>query len=77
MAVAGAALAVGWDGVFVGICGWEVCMRFRDWVWVYLGMGESFTRWAVLLFYGAVWGAGVVVVGLVAVLALAMAVHRG
>lgn len=52
-------------------------MRFRDWVWVYLGMGESFTRWAMLLLYGAVCGAGVIVVGLVAVLALAMAIHRG
>ncbi len=52
-------------------------MRFRDWVCVYLGMGESFTGWAVLLFYGAAWVVGVVALGLVAVLALAMAVHRG
>lgn len=51
-------------------------MRFRDWVWVYLGTGDSFTRWAMLLFYGAVGGVLVVGVGLVAVLALAMAVHR-
>ena len=51
-------------------------MRFRDWVWVYLGTGDSFTRWPILLFYGAVGGVLVVGVGLVAVLALAMAVHR-
>lgn len=51
-------------------------MRFRDWVWQYLATGEGFTRWAVLLFYGAVWGVGVVAAGLVAVLALAMAAHR-
>jgi hypothetical protein len=51
-------------------------MRLRDWVWVYLGTGDSFTRWAILLFYGAVGGVLVVGVGLVAVLALAMAVHR-
>lgn len=47
-------------------------MRFRDWVWVYLGTGDSFTRWAVLLFYGAVGGVLVVGVGLVAMLSDAM-----
>jgi hypothetical protein len=47
-------------------------MRFRDWVWVYLGTGDSFTRWAVLLFYGAVGGVLVVGVGLVAVLSVVM-----
>lgn len=52
-------------------------MRVRDWMWVYLGTGETFTRWAVLLFYGAVWGVGVIAASLVAVLALAMAAHRG
>jgi hypothetical protein len=51
-------------------------MRFLNWVWVYLGTGDSFTRWAMLLFYGAVCGVLMVGVGLVAVLALAMAVHR-
>jgi len=51
-------------------------MRFRDWVWVYLGTGDSFTRWAVLLFYGAVGGVMVVAVGLAAALALAMAICR-
>jgi hypothetical protein len=50
-------------------------MRFRHWVWVYLGAGGFFTRWAVLLFYGVLWGVGVVVAGLVAVLALAMAAY--
>jgi hypothetical protein len=29
-------------------------MRFRDWVLVYLGTGSTFTRWAVLAFYGGV-----------------------
>jgi hypothetical protein len=50
-------------------------MRFRDWVWVYLGTGDSFTRWAVLLFYGAVGGVLVMGIGLVAVLALAIAIQ--
>lgn len=27
-------------------------MRFRDWVLVYLGTGSTFTRWAILAFYG-------------------------
>lgn len=47
-------------------------MNFRNWIWVYLAAGESFTRWAVLLFYGAVWALGVIVIGLVGLLALAM-----
>jgi hypothetical protein len=51
-------------------------MRFRDWVWVYLGTGDLFTRWAMLLFYGAVGGVLVVGLGLVAMLALVMAVHQ-
>jgi len=21
-------------------------MKFQDWIWVYLGVGETFTRWA-------------------------------
>ncbi len=49
-------------------------MKFQDWIWVYLGMGETFTRWAVLLFYGAFCAIGFVVVALVLVLALAMAI---
>jgi len=51
-------------------------MKFQDWIWVYLGMGETFTRWAVLLFYGAFCALGLVVVALVSVLAVAMAIHR-
>lgn len=51
-------------------------MRFRDWVWVYLGTGDSFTRWVVLLFYGAVGGMLLLGLGLVAVLALVMAIYR-
>jgi hypothetical protein len=27
-------------------------MRFRDWIVVYLATGSSFTRWAILAFYG-------------------------
>jgi hypothetical protein len=49
-------------------------MRFRDWVWVYLGTGDSFTRWAVLLFYGAVGGVLVIGIGLVAIIAVMMAI---
>ena len=51
-------------------------MKFRDWVWVYLGTGNSFTRWAMMLFYGAVGGVLVIVFGLFAALALTMAVFR-
>jgi len=51
-------------------------MKLQDWIWVYLGLGETFTRWAVLLFYGAFWALGLVVVALVSVLAVAMAFHR-
>ncbi len=51
-------------------------MRFEDWVLVYLGMGENFTWWAALLFYGLVWAVGLVVLGLVSVLAVAMVIHR-
>lgn len=50
-------------------------MKLQNWIWVYLGMGETFTRWAVLLSYGAFCAIGFVVVALVSVLALAMAVH--
>lgn len=51
-------------------------MRFQDWIWVYLGMGETFTRWAALLFYGVFCALGLVVVALVSVLAVAMVIHR-
>ena len=51
-------------------------MKFQDWIWVYLGMGETFTRWAALLLYGAFWALGLVVVALVSVLAVAMAIYR-
>jgi hypothetical protein len=33
-------------------------MRFRDWILVYLASGSTFTRWAMLVFYG---GAAVVI----------------
>jgi hypothetical protein len=51
-------------------------MKFQDWIWVYLGMGETFTRWAALLFYGAVCAVLAVVVAFAAVLGLAMGIHR-
>jgi hypothetical protein len=51
-------------------------MKFQDWIWVYLSMGEAFTRWAILLFYGAFCALGFVVVALASVLAVAMALHR-
>jgi len=59
--------------IWGGLSGGEVSVRIRDWVWVYLATGDSFTRWALLLFYGAVSGAIVVALGLVAVLAFVMA----
>ena len=43
-------------------------MTLRRWILVYLGTGPSFTRWAVLAFYGG----GIVVVGLVMLTALAV-----
>lgn len=51
-------------------------MRVRDWLWVYLGTGCWFTRWAILLFYGAFSGVLVLVFVLFALLALTMAVSR-
>jgi hypothetical protein len=41
-------------------------MNLRRWILVYLATGPSFTRWAVLAFYGG----GIVVVGLVTLTAL-------
>ncbi|WP_155121366.1 hypothetical protein [Bryobacter aggregatus] len=52
-------------------------MRLQNWIWLYLGMGGSFTRWAALLFYGALWAAVLVVAGFLCVLAMAMILHSG
>ena len=41
-------------------------MSLRRWILVYLATGPSFTRWAVLAFYGG----GLVVVALVLLIAL-------
>ncbi len=49
-------------------------MKFQDWIWVYLGTNEAFTRWAVLLFYGAVFAVLIVLACLAVVLFAAMAV---
>ena len=43
-------------------------MNLRRWILVYLATGPSFTRWAVLAFYGG----GLLVVGLVALAALVL-----
>ena len=43
-----------------------IAMNSRRWILVYLATGPSFTRWAVLAFYGG----GIVVVGLVMLTAL-------
>ena len=45
-----------------------VAMNLRRWILVYLATGPSFTRWAVLAFYGG----GLLVVGLVALAALVL-----
>lgn len=37
-------------------------MKLQDWIWVHLGMGEAFTRWAILLLYGAFCALGLAVV---------------
>lgn len=47
-------------------------MRLQNWIWLYLAAGESFTRWAALLFSGAVGAVVVVAAGLISILALAM-----
>src|ERR1035441_4262778 len=59
----------GWS-VFDRDCDWEVdtAMSLRRWILVYLATGPSFTRWAVLAFYGG----GLVVVVLVVLTALAL-----
>jgi len=38
-------------------------MKFRDWILVYLATSSSFTRWAILAFYGG----GLIVFALVVV----------
>ena len=43
-------------------------MNLRGWIFVYLATGPSFTRWAVLAFYGG----GLLVVVLVVLTALAL-----
>lgn len=48
-------------------------MSFRNWIWVYMAAGESFTRWAVLMFYGAFFAVVIVILALVIVLATVMA----
>lgn len=50
-------------------------MNFRNWIWVYLATGESFTRWAVLLFHGVIWGTVITVLILLGTLALSMALR--
>lgn len=60
-----------WCGPVVDwYCGREVgvAMNLRQWIPVYLATGPSFTRWAVLAFYGG----GLVVVVLVVLTALAL-----
>ena len=41
-------------------------MKFRDWILVYLATGSSFTRWAILAFYGG----GLVVLAVVVLTAV-------
>jgi hypothetical protein len=43
-------------------------MRFRDWILVYLATGSTFTRWAILAFYGG----GVVVIGFMVLIGIAL-----
>jgi hypothetical protein len=60
-----------WCGsVFDWYCSREVgiAMNLRRWILVYLATGPSFTRWAVLAFYGG----GIFVVVLVLLTALAL-----
>ena len=56
--------------VFEWDCSREVgvAMNLRRWILVYLATGPSFTRWAILAFYGG----GLLVVGLVALAALVL-----
>jgi hypothetical protein len=46
-------------------------MRFRDWILVYLATGSTFTRWAILAFYG-----GAVVVAFLLLIGVALGVAR-
>ena len=43
-------------------------MRFRDWILVYLATGSTFTRWAILAFYGG----AVVVIGFLLLIGIAL-----
>jgi hypothetical protein len=43
-------------------------MRFKDWILVYLATGSTFTRWAILVFYGG----AVVVIGFVLLIGIAV-----
>jgi hypothetical protein len=45
-----------------------IAMNLRRWILVYLATGPSFTRWAVLAFYGG----GLFVVALVMLIALVL-----
>ena len=47
-------------------------MRFRDWVLVYLATGSTFTRWAILAFYGG----AVVVIGFLVLIVIALVAAR-
>ncbi len=47
-------------------------MRFRDWILVYFATGSTFTRWAILAFYGG----AVVGIGVAAIIGLALFVSR-
>ena len=43
-------------------------MRFRDWILFYLATGSTFTRWAILAFYGG----AVVVIGFLVLISIAL-----
>jgi hypothetical protein len=68
MGISGAGSGRWCGSVFDWYCSREVgdAMNLRRWILVYLATGPSFTRWAVLAFYGG----GIVVVGLVMLTAL-------
>jgi hypothetical protein len=70
MGVSGAESGCWCGPVFDWYCSREVgvAMNLPRWILVYLATGPSFTRWAVLAFYGG----GIVVVVLVMLTALAL-----
>lgn len=51
-------------------------MKTDHWIWIYLGMGGGFTRWAFLLFYGLFQGLAFGVGLLFVVLIAAMIAYR-